>query len=107
LQWQHRRATGMGGSDLKPRLEDGLTSCADCNPAYENTMQALALRFGWKVRRWVLKPELVPVFYWPQRTWHALTVEGRRVRISTVDAMRMMKAVYGPKYVEGEGLAAK
>lgn len=94
----------MGGSELRPTLEDGLTSCRDCNPGYEGPLQARALRFGWKVRRWVPRPELVPVFYWVERTWYRLTLEGRRVRISTVEAMRMMQAVYGPGYVVGKGL---
>lgn len=106
LQYQHRAAVGMGGSDVRPQFVDGLTSCSQCNEGYESHLQSMALRFGWKVRRWVHeqgKTGEVPVFCWPERTWYALTVEGRRVRVSTVVAIRMMKAVYGPSYVEGVG----
>lgn len=102
LQFQHRRATGMGGKAEAPKVEDGVTSCAVCNPAYESSRQREALRYGWKLRRWILRPELVPVFYWRERTWYQLTAHGKRVRISTAEALRMMRVVYGDEYKEFE-----
>ena len=106
LQYQHRRAVGMGGSKIRPRLEDGLTSCGICNPAYEGRLQAAALRYGWKVKSWVKSPELVPVFYPLEHNWYELTAEGQRLRISQARAMEMMTAVYGEQYDETKGLVA-
>ena len=104
LQYQHRRAVGMGGSEVRPRLEDGVTSCATCNPEYERELQTKALQFGWKVPRWVKNPERVPVFFWMERTWYVLMVEGTRKRVSASLAMAMMREVYGDAYVEEKGL---
>jgi hypothetical protein len=105
LQWQHRRATGMGGSEVRPGLEDGLTSCALCNPAYEGALQKRALRFGWKVRRWVKHPEHVPVFYQLELRWYVLDGQGRRHPISRGRARGLMEEVYGPEYDEWEDAA--
>lgn len=102
LQWQHRRATGMGGTSYRPRIEDGLTSCATCNPAYESYLQKLALRFGWKVRSWVKRPEEVPVYVVWERTWYVLLVDSRRVRITAAEAIAMMREVYGDEYKKWE-----
>lgn len=106
LQYQHRRAVGMGGSKIPPKLADGVTTCGLCNPAYEAGLQQSALRFGWKVKAWVKHPELVPVYFLLERTWCELTTDGRRLRVSQVRAMEMMTAVYGEQYDEEKGLAA-
>lgn len=108
LQYQHRAAEGMGGYPPRPTLPEGLTSCATCNPDYEGRLQALALRSGWKVRRWVRDRALVdqvPVLYAWEGRWCRLTAEGDRVPVSRVVAMRMMRRVYGPAW-DDEGLAA-
>lgn len=106
LQYQHRRVVGMGGSKERPSFQDGVTSCALCNPAYESTMQRQALRFGWKVRSWVQRPELVPVWFVLDRSWFTLTTDGRRVPVTRVRAMEMMHDVYGDAYDEEKGLIA-
>lgn len=104
LQFQHRRATGMGGSKRRPEFTDGLTSCGTCNPAYEGRLQAAALRFGWKVARWVASPGRVPVWFVLERQWFLLAATGVRTPISAVEAMEAMHEVYGDRYVPGEGL---
>lgn len=98
LQYQHRQAVGMGGSKRRPRLDEGLTSCASCNPAYESSLQESALRFGWKVKKWVKDCALVPVYYPLERAWFRLAAEGGRVRVSPDVAMQMMVEVYGTVY---------
>lgn len=102
LQFQHRRAEGMGGRKARPTHEEGLTTCALCNPRYEGDMQRKALLLGWKVRAWVIdqgRGGEVPVYYVPERSWWRL--QGAvRVRISRARAMAMMSAVYGPEYEE-------
>lgn len=110
LQYQHRDAVGMGGSKIRPVLEEGLTSCAFCNEAYEHTLQKVALKYGWKVRGWVKERHetlsVVPVYFLPERTWFRLTREGSRVRLARAEAMAMMHAVYGVQYDEEKGLVA-
>lgn len=98
LTFQHRRAVGMGGSKNVPSPVDGLSLCATCNAGCEGAMQAQALRFGWKVRRWVTNPERVPVFYPREMSWYRL--EGvRRVRITHTVAMEMGCGVYGAEWL--------
>ncbi len=106
LEYQHRQAVGMGGSRERPLFVDGLTSCAHCNPRYEDTLQRAALRFGWKVRGWVEYPGMVPVWYPLERSWFLLGRTGERTRMSHFDAMAAMHEVYGDEYLEGVGLAA-
>ncbi|GAA1915118.1 hypothetical protein GCM10009775_04430 [Microbacterium aoyamense] len=101
LTHQHRRATGAGGSKERPTLDDSLTLCATCNWKAEADakFQRLALINGWKVRKWVDDPGLVPVFYSFEQAWYRL--EGpRRVWIPAVVALDMMHAVYGEQYLE-------
>lgn len=98
LTFQHRRAVGMGGSKNVPSPVDGLSLCATCNAACEGATQAQALRYGWKVRRWVTNPERVPVFYPLDMSWYRL--EGvRRVRISYTVAIEMGCSVYGAEWL--------
>lgn len=108
LQYQHRLAVGMGGSKIRPRYEEGLTSCAICNPRYESDLQMLALRYGWKVKkvkRAIEHPEDVPVFYRQERIWCVLTTRGTRRRVSERVALVMMREVYGDGYSEWEKAA--
>lgn len=105
LQYQHRRATGMGGSKTRPRYEDGLTSCAVCNPAYEAALQTVALRYGWKLRSWVQRPDLVPVFVPHERSWFLLETDGRRFAIAARAARKLMVETYGSEYEEWEKAA--
>ena len=106
LQYQHRQAVGMGGSKRRPRLDEGLTSCAACNPAYESTLQESALRFGWKVKKWVKDCALVPVYYPLERAWFRLSREGGRVRVSPDVALQLMVEVYGAAYDVEKELSA-
>lgn len=95
LEFQHRQATGMGGSRIPPSFVQGLTACARCNPRYETDLQRKALNHGWKVRRWVEHAGRVPVFYVLEREWFRLTLDGTRVVVSRDVAMEMMSEVYG------------
>jgi hypothetical protein len=102
LEFQHRRAEGMGGRKAAPLHEEGLTSCWLCNPLYEGAMQRKALRLGWKVRSWVAdrgRAADVPVFYATERAWFRLDGP-TRVRISSARALEMMRAVYGEEQYE-------
>lgn len=102
LQFQHRRTEGMGGRLAAPKLEEGLTSCWECNPAYEGHLQRVALRFGWKVRGWVIDQGRggdVPVFYRVEQSWFRLEA-GARLPISEARAVEMMRDVYGEQYEE-------
>lgn len=103
LTFQHRRATGSGGSKLRPAVEDGLTSCATCNVSYERERQTVALAMGWKVRRWVRHPEYVPVFYVNEHAWFILGRDGLRDRIGVNAALQMMRDVYGPSFTFEKG----
>ena len=98
LQYQHRAASGHGGNPIRPKVEEGLTSCATCNPAYEAQMQAEALACGWKIPRWVQRQGLaarVPVFVKWAGQWVALTEDGQRESITAVEALARMVNVYG------------
>ncbi len=107
LQYQHRRAEGMGGRAAFPKFEEGVTSCALCNPLYENTMQRAALKNGWKVRSWVADRGLagqVPLFVAWERIWYELLVDGGLKAISRDGAVAMMRSVYGEIYDPEKGL---
>lgn len=105
LTYQHRQAVGMGGSDIRPKLYEGVTACAHHNERFEGDLQQDALRLGWKVRKWVKDCSLVPVYYVSDRSWYRLDRHGERHRISREVAVNMMRDVYGDGYVlqEGEG----
>lgn len=104
LQFQHRRAVGMGGSKIKPAPVDGLVLCAVHNQAAEGNakFQKLALIHGWKVARWVGDPASVPVWYQVEGRWCRL-VGVRRVEVSAAVALQMMRRVYGSAYDEWRG----
>jgi hypothetical protein len=105
LQYQHRRAEGMGGRKAAPTLVEGLASCPLCNPRYEDTQQAVALAHGWKVRSWVRDMGAVPVFYAWEGRWCVL-VGGERRPVSRAVAMEMMRDVYGDAWDDEKGLVA-
>lgn len=105
LQYQHRAAEGSGGRRARPTLDEGLTSCATCNPAYESTRQRVALLNGWKVRRFVVDQAIayrVPVFYAVERDWFLIDREGVRVPIGRARARALMIEAYGPLYEDWE-----
>lgn len=106
LQYQHRQAVGQGGSKMRPTFVQGVTSCPLCNEAYEHALQHVALKNGWKVKRWVADCALVPVYYLIERTWYRLTREGKREPLTVAEAMGMMHEVYGEQYDEELGLIA-
>jgi hypothetical protein len=100
ITFQHRRAVGAGGSKI-PTLEvDGLAACQKHNDRFESDLQTIALRNGWKVRRWVADPARVPVWYACESTWCVLdpTLRTGRRSISSSTARRMMDNVYGEEY---------
>lgn len=98
LTFQHRRATGMGGSKTRPGAVDGLTLCATCNAACESDMQTVALGYGWKVRRWA-SPDLVPVYSPHDFQWYRLEGLTRRPIPGAV-AIDLMHAVYGDAWFD-------
>lgn len=105
LTFQHRQAVGMGGSTVRPRFDQGLSACGSCNERYEGDLQQAALRFGWKVKRWVEHAGMVPVFVPREGRWYRLArALPRREHVTHAEAMRMMREVYGEQYVDGAGL---
>jgi hypothetical protein len=99
LEFQHRAAVGMGGSKIRPTAEEGLTACSEHNSRFEHDLQTIALAYGWKVKRWVKAPCLVPVFHQPLHTWFRLTGT-ERIQVSAVAALDMMHHVYGDEYLD-------
>jgi len=102
LEAQHRQATGMGGRRERPALVELLTLCTVCNQRCEAdaAFQRRALLFGWKVRRWIADPGMVPVRY-SLEGWFRLTTDGRRLPVTRAQAEQMMREAYGPAYAEG------
>jgi hypothetical protein len=103
IQFQHRGAVGHGGSKVRPRVEEGVTSCWLCNPKYEHVWQTLALVHGWKVRRWVVlqgRAHQVPVYVVVARQWYLLTPDGERVPVGVEGAREAMRDVYGAEWDE-------
>jgi hypothetical protein len=100
IEWNHRAATGMGGSKRRPGAVEGVVLCGICNTAIESnaTLMVRALAHGLKVRKWA-NPELVPVYVAHKFQWFRL--EGvKRVPIPGVVAIDMMHAVYGDQYLD-------
>lgn len=95
LTHQHRRATGMGGSKVRPSITDSLTLTKEINDRCERDLQTMALAYGWKVRRWVKDPADVPVFYPCRFGWARLTIGGEALPIHPAEAAQMMRDVYG------------
>jgi hypothetical protein len=92
---QHRQAVGAGGSKVRPGVAELATACSVCNMRFESDLQMRALAFGWKVRRWVREPGLVPMFNRPRGVWGLLTSTGGVVVITAADAVARMRDVYG------------
>jgi hypothetical protein len=99
LSFQHRCAVGMGGSKRRPTAEEGVAACLPHNERFESDLQTIALVHGWKVKRWVKAPALVPVFHQPLHTWFRLTGP-ERIQVSAVAALDMMHHVYGNEYLD-------
>lgn len=99
--FQHRVRVGMGGSKVVPSYTDGVLSCLACNQAYESSLQAAAIRYGWKIPASfpLVDPAAVPVFYAREGGWFILTRGGNRLPISSDRALTMMRDVYGDQYV--------
>ncbi|HEY8588192.1 MAG TPA: hypothetical protein VIL55_01440 [Naasia sp.] len=78
-----------------------MTACVVCNGLFEASMQSKALRFGWKVRRWVSlhRIEDLPVFYQWAGIWAVLTPTGELRRISRADAEARMLSIYGDEWL--------
>ena len=98
LQYQHRAVEGMGGRKAAPRLDEGLTSCALCNPEYERKLQPVALVRGWKVPTWVRDQGIafrVPVFFAWEGRWCVLGTAGGREPIRLGAVQGLMAEVYG------------
>lgn len=97
LQWQHRTAEGMGGSKLEVTTADGVTSCAICNPAYESSMQTLALASGWKLKRYRggLHASQVPFYVVWERQWYLPLERFGRRPIIVAEAMELIFAAGG------------
>ncbi|AYG02392.1 HNH endonuclease [Gryllotalpicola protaetiae] len=108
LEFQHRQAVGMGGSDHRVNVWEGLTACRYCNAAFEAHLQATALLRGWKVRRWVPFEQLleVPVYYPLARAWYLLDRIGGRTPIDSGRAMQLMVDLYGALLYQQLGMAA-
>lgn len=99
LSYQHRQAVGMGGSKRRPDVWEGVTACVLCNELFEGVLQEKALRYGWKVRKWVADVASVPVFVQWAGIWVLLTTGGEWERITRAEAERRMLATYGDEWL--------
>jgi hypothetical protein len=100
LEWNHRAAVGMGGSQRRPGVVEGVILCHQCNHDIEAdaALMKLALSYGLKIRKWA-DPSRVPVYV--PRLWQWFRLEGVvRHPITAVVALDMMHAVYGDQYFE-------
>jgi len=97
LEWQHRTAEGMGGSKLIVTTADGVTSCAICNPRYEDSMQTRALAMGWKLRRnrGGLPASAVPYYSTWERKWFLPLERFEREPIIEATALELIFAAGG------------
>lgn len=98
LEMQHRQAVGVGGSKHRPLAHELATACSRCNMRFESDLQTRALVFGWKVRRWVAQPGLVPMFNRARGQWGLLTSLGGFVPVTPAAAHARMREVYGPEW---------
>lgn len=98
LSHGHRRGVGMGGSKIRPSIDDSITLCMSCNERVERDLQIKALAYGVKVRRWVKDPGAVPVLYPFIWGWARLTSGGQAVPIHAEEAAQMMRDVYGEEW---------
>lgn len=98
LEMQHRQAVGAGGNKVRPEPHELATACSSCNMRFESDMQTEALASGWKVRRWVKEPGLVPMLNVTANRWGLLTSTGGVVLITERDAVTRMREVYGEEW---------
>jgi len=99
LEMQHRQAVGAGGAKRRPEPHELATACSRCNMRFESDLQTEALARGWKVRRWVKEPGLVPMFNAAANRWGLLTSTGGVVLITEQDAAARMREVYGGEWI--------
>lgn len=106
LQFNHRRATGMGGSKIRPELNDGNLLCGPCNELIEQDAgwMVVALAYGLKVKKWVTDPGRVPLFYPHEHQWYRLAGIHREP-IGSLVALDSMHAVYGDEYLRWKATA--
>jgi hypothetical protein len=101
LEFQHRRAEGMGGRrSTPPKFSEGLVACTICNNGFEAQLQRTALYHGWKLRSWVIDrfgASAVPVYDAVDRQWYRL-VERVRRPVSVEEAAFAMRHVYGNEW---------
>lgn len=95
LTYQHRQA---GGGKTPPTFVQGVAACMICNGRFEHDLQTKALRYGWKVRRWVRDQSLVPVYYVWLHSWARLHHDGGIELIEHDEAEEMMLRVYGEEH---------
>lgn len=84
LSVQHRVNRGMGGSKGSDRMSNLITMCVTHNVLLESDAEyaGRGRKYGWKVHRnRTVKPEDVPVYYWPLRAWFYLASDGSRLRV--------------------------
>ncbi|MFF7681499.1 hypothetical protein ACFZA2_01970 [Microbacterium sp. NPDC007973] len=98
LEMNHRQSVGGGGSKVRPLPHELNTACSRCNMRFESDLLAKGLAFGWKVRKWVKNPGLVPMFNAARGRWGLLTSTGGVVVITAVDAFARMREVYGEQW---------
>lgn len=82
LSFQHRSATGMGGSRIPVTTADGLTLCLVCNQSAEAEGQMRALHLGHKVRRFRgrITTAQVPFYVaWAREWWLPDTAGGKQI----------------------------
>lgn len=94
---------------MPPALDVLITACAIDNARFESDIQTKALRYGWKVRKWVGEQGIayrVPVYYAAERVWYLLDAVGGRTAISHARARGLMVEVYGDEYDEWEASVA-
>lgn len=100
LEWNHRAAVGMGGSQRRPGAVEGVVLCRVCNQGIESDagLMLRALAHGIKIRKWA-NPELVPLYVAHEFQWFALEGVKRRP-IPGVVAVDAMHAVYGDQFLD-------
>lgn len=96
---QHRVSKGMGGlGDKAPKLTmaDGILLCWHHNSTVEGKDQALALRRGWKVRRFApLHCSDIPVYDAMSGNWYLLGAGGGRRWVDPGWAMDRVRTANG------------
>lgn len=99
LTVQHRVGRGMGGSAQYDTPAHLVTMCATHNELQtaNATFAEICKSRGWSVPRWAV--DRVPVsdipVYYPGRGWYLLAADGSVRKITRVQAVPVMLALYG------------